>query len=54
MIVTDMAVETLVPYALEKVEGFAIDAAGEGFAVTYNDGVNEPNGETLLWSIGKM
>ena len=41
-------------YALEKVEGFAIDAAGEGFAVTDNDGVNESNGETLFWSIGKM
>ncbi len=41
-------------YALEKVEGFAIDAAGEGFAVTDNDGVNDSNGETLFWSIGKM
>jgi hypothetical protein len=41
-------------YALEKVEGFTIDAAGEGFAVTDNDGVNDSNGETLFWSIGKM
>jgi hypothetical protein len=41
-------------YALEKVEGFAIDAAGEGFAVTDNDGVTDSNGETLFWSIGKM
>lgn len=41
-------------YALEKVEGFAIDASGEGFAVTDNDGVNDSNGETLFWSIGKM
>lgn len=41
-------------YALEKVEGFAIDAAGEGFAVTDNDGVADSNGETLFWSIGKM
>jgi alkaline phosphatase len=41
-------------YALEKVEGFAIDAAGEGFAVTDNDGVADSNGETLFWSVGKM
>ncbi len=41
-------------YALEKVEGFTIDASGEGFAVTDNDGVNDSNGETLFWSIGKL
>ena len=41
-------------YALEKIEGFAIDAAGYGFAVTDNDGVNDSNGETLFWSIGKL
>ena len=41
-------------YALEKVEGFTIDAAGAGSAVTDNDGVNGSNGETLFWSIGKM
>lgn len=41
-------------YALEKVEGFAVDAAGEGFVVTDNDGVNDSNGETLFWSIGKL
>lgn len=41
-------------YVLDKVEGFAIDAAGEGFAVTDNDGVDDSSGETLFWSIGKM
>jgi DNA-binding beta-propeller fold protein YncE len=41
-------------YALEKVEGFAVDAAGEGFVVTDNDGVNDSNGETLFWSVGKL
>ena len=41
-------------YALEKIEGLAIDAAGHGFAVTDNDGVNDSNGETLFWSIGKL
>ena len=41
-------------YALEKVEGFTIDASGEGFAVTDNDGVNDSNGESLFWSVGKF
>ncbi|SDO50597.1 Uncharacterized conserved protein [Halomonas shengliensis] len=38
----------------DKVEGFAIDAAGEGFFVTDNDGVDDSSGETLWWSIGRM
>lgn len=41
-------------YALEKVEGFTIDVTGQGFAVTDNDGVNESNGETRFWSLGKF
>ena len=41
-------------YVLDKVEGFAIDAAGEGFAVTDNDGVDDSSGETMFWSIGKL
>jgi hypothetical protein len=41
-------------YILDKVEGFAIDAAGEGFVVTDNDGVDDSSGETLFWSIGKV
>ena len=41
-------------FALEKIEGFTIDASGEGFAVTDNDGVNNSNGETLFWSVGKF
>ena len=41
-------------YVLDKVEGFAIDAAGEGFVVTDNDGVDDSSGETLFWSIGKV
>ncbi len=41
-------------YVLDKVEGFAIDAAGEGFVVTDNDGVDDSSGETMFWSIGKM
>lgn len=41
-------------YVLEKVEGFTIDAAGQGFAVTDNDGVNDSNGETRFWPLGKF
>jgi len=41
-------------YAQDKIEGFAIDASGEGFVLTDNDGVDDHSGETLFWSIGKM
>lgn len=41
-------------YVVDKVEGFAIDAAGEAFAATDNDGVDDSSGETFFWSIGKM
>jgi hypothetical protein len=41
-------------YTQEKVEGFAIDAAGTGWVVTDNDGTNDSSGETFFWSIGAM
>ncbi|MFN6952011.1 MAG: esterase-like activity of phytase family protein, partial [Albidovulum sp.] len=41
-------------YAAEKVEGLAIDAAGEAFVVTDNDGVDDSSGETFFWSLGKL
>jgi alkaline phosphatase len=41
-------------YVLDKIEGFTIDAEGNGYAVTDNDGVDNSNGETLFWSIGKL
>ena len=41
-------------YAVDKVEGFAIDAAGTGWVVTDNDGVDDSSGETLFWSIGAV
>jgi hypothetical protein len=41
-------------YAMDKVEGFAIDAAGTGWVVTDNDGVDDSSGETLFWSIGRI
>ena len=41
-------------YVVDKVEGLAIDASGEMFAVTDNDGVDDSSGETFFWSLGKM
>jgi Esterase-like activity of phytase len=41
-------------YVSEKVEGFAVDAAGTGWLVTDNDGTNDSSGETFFWSIGTM
>ena len=41
-------------YMAEKVEGFAIDAAGTGWVVTDNDGVTDSSGETLFWSVGAI
>jgi hypothetical protein len=41
-------------YVQDKVEGFAIDAAGVGWVVTDNDGVQDASGETLFWSIGRL
>lgn len=41
-------------YVVDKIEGFAIDAAGQGYAVTDNDGVDDSSGETYFFSIGKM
>ncbi len=60
-VVTKELVRDLLPdlsvlngYAVDKVEGFAVDAAGTGFVVTDNDGVDDSSGETLFWSIGAM
>jgi hypothetical protein len=41
-------------YVAEKVEGFAIDAAGTGWVITDNDGVADNSGETLFWSVGTI
>lgn len=41
-------------YVADKVEGFAIDAAGQGWVVTDNDGVDDSSGETFFWSIGPV
>jgi hypothetical protein len=41
-------------YVQDKIEGFAIDAAGTAFVVTDNDGVDDASGETLFWSVGGL
>lgn len=60
-VVTKEVVRDLIPdlaghggYIAEKVEGFAVDAAGTGWLVTDNDGTNDSNGETVFWSIGTV
>lgn len=60
-VVTKETVRDLIPdlrvlngYVVDKVEGFAIDAAGQGWVVTDNDGVDDSSGETLFWSIGQI
>jgi hypothetical protein len=60
-VVTKEKVRDLMPdlgtfggYVSEKVEGFAVDAAGTGWLVTDNDGTNDSSGETFFWSIGPM
>jgi hypothetical protein len=41
-------------YVVDKVEGFAIDAAGTAYFVTDNDGVDDSSGETFFWSGGNL
>jgi hypothetical protein len=41
-------------YVVDKVEGFTVDAAGNGYVVTDNDGVDDSSGETLFFQIGTM
>ena len=41
-------------YVVDKVEGFAIDAAGNAYAVTDNDGVDDSSGETHFLPLGPL
>ncbi|MEO1702680.1 MAG: esterase-like activity of phytase family protein [Pseudomonadota bacterium] len=41
-------------YVVDKVEGLAVDADGNFFAVTDNDGVDDSNGETQFLRLGKL
>jgi sugar lactone lactonase YvrE len=60
-VVTKELVRDLMPdlgvtggFTAEKIEGFAVDAAGIGWLVSDNDGTNDSSGETLFWSIGAV
>nr|WP_298690004.1 esterase-like activity of phytase family protein [uncultured Dongia sp.] len=54
-VVRDLLPELRVPggYVLDKVESFAIDAAGEAFVITDNDGVDDHSGETQFIRLSK-
>ena len=41
-------------YVVDKVEGFAIDAAGTGFVITDNDGTDDSSGETHFLALGPL
>ena len=41
-------------YVVDKVEGFTIDAAGEAYFVTDNDGVDDSSGETIFVKLGRL
>ncbi|MBS7542689.1 esterase-like activity of phytase family protein [Ancylobacter oerskovii] len=41
-------------YVLDKVESFAVDAAGNGFIVTDNDGIDGSSGETQFIPLGAI
>jgi hypothetical protein len=51
-LISDLALSN--GYVVDKVESFAIDAAGTGFVITDNDGVADSSGETLFWSVGTI
>ena len=60
-VVTKTLVMDLIPemakgggYILDKVEGLAIDASGNMFAVTDNDGIDDHNGETQFLRLGNV
>ncbi len=56
VLVRDLTPDLKAPhgYVLDKVEGFTIDANGQGFVVTDNDGVDGSSGETQFFSIGRV
>lgn len=38
-------------FVVDKIEGFAVDKSGQGFAVTDNDGVDDSSGETYFFTV---
>jgi hypothetical protein len=55
-VVRDFLPDLAVPngYVVDKLEGFAIDAAGFAYAVTDNDGVDDSSGETHFLPLGSI
>ena len=41
-------------YVVDKVEGFTVDADGDAYVVTDNDGVDNSSGETIFLKLGKL
>jgi len=41
-------------YVLDKIESFAIDAVGDAYIITDNDGVDDHSGETEFVKLGKL
>ena len=41
-------------YVVDKVESLAIDASGDAYVVTDNDGVDGSSGETLFLRLGSI
>ena len=60
-VVTKRDIHDLIPelsapagFVLDKVESFAIDAEGNAFVITDNDGVDDHSGETQFIRLGKI
>lgn len=55
-VLRDLIPDLLAPggFVLDKVESFAIDAAGDAIVITDNDGVSDHSGETQLIRLGKI
>lgn len=55
-IVRDLIPDLLGPngFVMDKIESFAIDADGNAFIITDNDGVDDHSGETVFINIGKV
>jgi hypothetical protein len=41
-------------FVLDKIESFAVDAAGDAYIATDNDGVDDHSGETQFVRLGKL
>jgi len=60
-VVTKTVIRDLLPdlgaangFVLDKIESFAVDAAGDAYIVTDNDGVDDHSGETQFVRLGKL